>query len=257
VKKILFLLVITVAFSWKATAQPPKPKLFPFLKKPTPTYIKSEKAVLEKFNSDTMNYQYQISYSFPAQGVKVLVASSLEAELTGVTIFKNGIVAGNKTYKFLSQNIDCPEFAECADLNADGNMDFIVRLRNHNGSFLAQEVHTIFYFFQKPERSTYQVSLIGSIFPWKEYDINGDGKYEAINVDLVTIAGKSVFNLNVFNYDEEKKTWINIGKEIGYPKFYKYTPDKDIWPLKRKKIKKDTVHFYRTALPFVSFREKY
>jgi hypothetical protein len=235
---------------------PSKPSLFPFLKKPSPTYIKSQKQVLDKFNSDSLNYSYQISYFFPEQNVKLVVASSLESELTGLTIFKNGTVVGNQTYKFLSQNIDCPEFAEATDLNADGNLDFIVRLRNHNGSELAQQVHTNFYIIQKPERNTFFVSIVGSFFPWKEYDLNADGKYEAINVDLVGIAGKNAFNLNVFSFNPEKNNWTNVGKELGYPKFFKYTPEKGVWPVKKQKVRKATVPFYRTTLPFVSFREK-
>jgi hypothetical protein len=256
VKKIWIISFVLAALGAYAQAQPPKPSLFPFLKKPTPTYLKSQKQVLDKFNSDSLNYSYQISYFFPEQNVKLVLASSLESELTGLTIFKNGTVAGNQTYKFLSQNIDCPEFAEAADLNGDGNIDFIVRLKNNNGSPLAQQVHTNFYVFQKPERSTYFVNIIGSIFPWKEYDLNEDGKYEAINVDLVGIAGQNVFNLNVFSYNSEKNIWLNVGKDLDYPKFYKYTPEKGVWPLRKRKVKKATVPFYRTSMPFVSFREK-
>ena len=255
-KKIWIITLMLGALGTLAQGQPPKPSLFPFLKKPSPNYIKSEKQVLDKFNSDSMNYAYQISYSFPEQNVKVVIASSLEAELTVLTIFKNGKVAGNQTYKFLSQNIDCPEIAEAADLNADGNMDYIVRLKNHNGSPLAQQVHTTFYIFQKPERNTYFVNIVGSFFPWKEYDLNADGKYEAINVDLVGIAGANVFNLNVFSYNSEKNNWINAGKDLGYPKFYKFTPEKGVWPVKKRKVKRATVPFYRTSIPFVSFREK-
>lgn len=231
-------------------------RMFPWLKGASPTYVKSEEGFTKKLRADSIDYQYQHTYKFPTLQVEVTVYCAMNASVTGIMISTDkGLALGNKGFKFVSQVEDLPKTIEAADLNGDGHMDFIVRMRNNFGSDFAKNIYTTLYMVKKKDSPTYQGLVSGSFFPWKEYDVNKDGQYEIINITTSALASENVFVANVFNI--EANSWKNVSKQIkGYPKFYRTNLIDPAMPRKRRKVKEETVPFYLQANPVVTYKEQ-
>jgi len=244
---VLFVLHASIVYSQSKSK-------YPFLKAKQPTYVTSDKYTVEKVKFDTNDYQYRAKYFFPTLNTYLTVTSSLNTNSTGILLKQGNKLIGNKAFQFVSQIEDLPPTIEAADLDNDGNIDFIVRLQNHIGPSLARQVHTTMYMFKKPKLYSYMGMVTVSFFGWKEYDTNDDKIYEMPCMDLVGIQQENMYSLNMFQF--KNGAFENIGGEkLPYPRFYKYQVGDTLLPTKTRKVKTETKKYYITSRPMISYHE--
>ncbi len=107
-----------------------------------------------------------------------------------------------------------------ADINGDGLQDIKIMV-NGTGCGLAAEYSRITYLFQQPDHRFVMVSYMDMMYDHRpERDLDGDGNFEIITMDLKAHHEHNYWTFDVFTYRNNK--FSNLDKSFDYPIMVQY-----------------------------------
>lgn len=149
---------------------------------------------------------------------------SLKLELTSskknwfensiIKIYRNNQMEHN-FHENMGFNPIAMDSVRVADINGDGLSDIKILVPYMGNGTAAMNVKVI-YFFQQNNQRFIKVSFDDKQSENRsERDFNGDGNYEIITMQLISIENHSYWNFNLFNFS--KGEIVNVNSQHDYP----------------------------------------
>jgi len=213
---LIFLTLVTVSLSAKAQ--------YPFEKFPAPEYeVYNDWKIYDKSDKEQKIHSTLTIPGFFDN------KDTLTIQLTSYTEhnWENSIIRiyNNKTLsQKITENMGFNpaglDTVKVADINGDGLADIKI-VTPYFGCGLAALNVRVIYLFQKPEKSFIKISYDDKMSPNRqERDLNGDGNFEIITMNLVGVEDHNYWTFNVFSFNGEDL--INVNSSYNYPIMIQY-----------------------------------
>lgn len=112
------------------------------------------------------------------------------------------------------------EKVRIADLNNDKLQDVKLCLP-YGGNGLAAYNYRVVYLIQKGDGTFAKLSYLDKMAsPRAEYDLDNDGNFEVITMELNYVDEHNYWTFNVYNFENE--TLVNQNEKFGYPRMFQY-----------------------------------
>ena len=200
---------------------------YPFEKYPAPTYKEYDNWKFYDWleTKQTENHTLTINQFFKNKDTFTIQLTTLFPEngetSSVIRIFKNKTEIQKMTDEMLFHSWNTGhEPIRVADINGDGLLDLKIITSFLGNGIAALNVHII-YLFQTKEEKFIKISYVDKMdYNRLERDVDGDGNYEIITMDLTGHERHNYWNFNLFEFDGENLK--NANKKEDYPIMIQY-----------------------------------
>ena len=215
---ILLLLILTTDMTYSQ---------YPFEQYPSPTYKEYNDWKFYDWSDtkQTLNHTLTIDQFFDNKDVLTVQLTTLfpsEGDLSSVIrIFRNQTEIQKMTESMFFSNLNTGHVPiRVADINGDGLQDLKI-VTSYLGNGIAGLNVNVIYLFQTKEGRFIKISFSDKMISNRpERDVDGDGNYEIITMNLTGYERHNYWNFNLFEFDG--KNLINANKKEDYPILIQY-----------------------------------